>query len=185
MNHPSNIADLRNRCSQGEQFDYLFFWGHQAPKNGTINSSCLSQWYPSPFKIKGINYHTAEHWMMASKARLFSDNNSLDIILASTDPKTAKAQGRKVKNFDPKIWNDKSRYLVTEGNLAKFSQNKNLADFLLSTNQKIIVEASPFDKIWGIGLAASNEKAKNPNTWNGTNILGFALMDVRSIYKAS
>jgi hypothetical protein len=174
-----DIVELKNRCSQGEQFEYLYFWGHQDSKNGIVNSSCLSQWYPSNFIIDNISYPTAEHWMMACKARLFSDDQSLDLILNSNDPKTAKSLGRKVKNFDAEIWSNNCRSLVGRGNYEKFKQNKLLLDFLLDTGNKVLVEASPYDKIWGIGLNAQDERSKDPNTWNGTNLLGFVLMLVR------
>lgn len=116
---------------------------------------------------------------MVAKARLFDDDESLVQILKSTDPKTAKALGRKVKNFDGSVWDQNARRLVTEGNIAKFSQNKHLREFLLATGDTVLVEASPFDRIWGIGLKADDDRAKDPLTWQGQNLLGFALMDVR------
>jgi ribA/ribD-fused uncharacterized protein len=175
-----DLTELRRRCSQGEQFHYLFFWGHQPSKDGGITPSCLSQWYAALFEIEGVVYPTAEHWMMASKARVFSDDESLESILKSPDPKTAKALGRGVKNFLGDVWDANCRRLVTEGNVAKFGQNANLRDFLLATGNKVLVEASPYDRIWGIGLPATDERAKHPETWEGQNLLGFALMDVRA-----
>lgn len=117
--------------------------------------------------------------MMASKARLFGDDETLQQILECQDPKTAKALGRKVKDFDEDVWKSNCRQLVTEGNVAKFGQNESLRTFLLGTEDKVLVEASPFDRIWGFGLSVSNEKSKHPSTWLGQNLLGFALMDVR------
>ena len=175
-----DLAELRRRCAGGEQFRYLFFWGHQPSKDGRITQSCLSQWFAASFEIDGIAYPTAEHWMMASKARLFSDDESLGLILTSPDPKTAKALGRKVKGFDGDLWDANCRRLVTEGNVAKFGQNATLRGYLLSTENLVLVEASPYDRIWGIGLQATDEKAKHPDTWDGQNLLGFALMDVRT-----
>ncbi len=175
-----NLAELRRRCSQGESFDYLYFWGNQPSKDGRITQTCLSQWYAAPFEIEGVVYPTAEHWMMASKARLFSDNESFERILQSSDPKTAKALGRTVKNFDGEVWNANARRLVTEGNLAKFGQNAALRVYLLGTGSQVLVEASPYDRIWGIGLKATDDKAKHPDTWEGENLLGFALMDARA-----
>lgn len=171
--------ELRRRCADGESFEYLFFWGHQLPTDGIVTSSCLSQWYPAPFEIDGIKYPTAEHWMMAAKARLFGDGAMLKEILAAPDPKAAKALGRKVQNFDDDLWKSNCRKLVVQGNIAKFSQNKELKKFLLSTGDKVIVEAAPRDQIWGIGMGKDNPKALNPATWRGQNLLGFALMDVR------
>ncbi|MEX1026488.1 MAG: NADAR family protein [Candidatus Paceibacterota bacterium] len=173
------LETLRQRCSDGEQFDYLFFWGHQPSKSGTVTKSWFSQWFAAPFTIDGTLYPTAEHWMMASKARLFGDEEVLNQILQAPDPKAAKALGRKVKNFDDVVWKENARRLVTEGNLAKFSQNPDLKQFLIETGDAVIVEASPCDKIWGIGLKADDERAQSPETWQGENLLGFALMDVR------
>jgi ribA/ribD-fused uncharacterized protein len=178
-----DLASLRKRCADGEKFRFLFFWGHQPSRDGRITASCLSQWYEASFEIAGVVYSTAEHWMMASKARLFSDDGTLHAILESVDPKTAKALGREVKNFDDESWNENCRRLVTEGNIAKFSQNKELGDFLLATGDQVIVEASPYDRIWGIGLKADDERAKHPDTWQGQNLLGFALMDVRDAFR--
>jgi ribA/ribD-fused uncharacterized protein len=180
-----DLTELRRRCSKGEEFRYLFFWGHQPASDGSITQTCLSQWYAASFKVDDVVYPTAEHWMMASKARLFADNESIQQILEAHDPKTAKALGRQVKNFDDKIWNETCRRLVTEGNVAKFSQNEVLRAFLLSTGDHVLVEASPFDRIWGIGLAAKDDKAKHPATWQGQNLLGFALMDVRATLSRS
>lgn len=170
---------LRRRCDAGETFQYMFFWGHQPSKDGTTTKSCLSQWYAASFTVNGIHYPTAEHWMMAAKARLFGDEEMLAEILEADSPKTAKALGRKVRDFDNDIWKGNARRLVTEGNVAKFSQNADLREYLMSTGTAVLVEASPRDCIWGIGLGAANERAQDPRTWRGQNLLGFALMDVR------
>src|SRR4051794_19308895 len=94
-----DLTELRRLCSAGEQYRYIVFWGHQPSKDGQITQTCLSQWYAAPFEIERVRYPTAEHWMMASKARLFADKESLHQILEAADPKTAKALGRQVKNF--------------------------------------------------------------------------------------
>src|SRR5689334_20836824 len=125
-----DLTELRRRVAQGEEFEFLFFWGHQPSEDGTITKSCLSQWFPAPFEIGGISYPTAEHWMMASKARLFGDDEMLAKILEAAGPKTAKALGRKVRNFDGAVWSANCRRLVTEGNVAKFSQNADMGAFL-------------------------------------------------------
>lgn len=116
---------------------------------------------------------------MAGKARLFGDLEILEQILKAPEPKTAKALGRKVRGFDDQLWKANARRIVTEGNLAKFGQNESLKAFLLGTGSQILVEASPSDRIWGIGLGSSDPRANDPATWLGTNLLGFALMDVR------
>lgn len=102
--------------------------------------------------IDGVLYPTAEHWMMASKARMFGDTEALEQIPVAPDPKSAKALGRQVKNFEEAVWKASARRLVTEGNIAKFQQNLPLRDFLLSTGDAVLVEASPRDWIWGIAL---------------------------------
>ncbi len=118
--------------------------------------------------------------MMAGKARLFGDDETLERILQSPDPEKAKKLGRQTKNFDPNVWKEHCRQIVTEGNAAKFSQNEDLRAYLLGTEDQVIVEASPHDQIWGIGLKATDEKAKHPDTWQGRNLLGFCLMEVRA-----
>jgi ribA/ribD-fused uncharacterized protein len=116
---------------------------------------------------------------MAGKARLFNDHEILEQILKAETPNQAKSLGRKVRNFDPKIWNENKYEIVKQGNFLKFSQNEKFKEFLLSTDDTILVEASPYDKIWGIGMLETNAKAKDPTQWNGENLLGFALMEVR------
>ena len=179
MTLPLHRQDLVERIAAGEQFEYFFFWGHTPPKDGSINKSCLSQWYASGFEVDGVNYRTAEHWMMAGKARLFGDDEMLENILNAPDPKSAKAFGRKVCDFDPDRWSSECEEIVRIGSLAKFTQNDDLRDFLLSTGDTILVEAAPRDTIWGIGLGAQNERAVDPAKWRGRNLLGFVLIDVR------
>lgn len=170
--------DLITRAQAGEPLDYLFFWGHRPSKDGRITKTCLSQWWPSPFTVAGTPYATAEHWMMAKKAELF-DPEKLPEILAAPTPEAAKALGRKVRNFDADRWAADRFALITEGNRHKFAQNLELAAWLRETGTQILVEASPVDAIWGIGLAADHPDAPHPARWPGLNLLGFALMAVR------
>ena len=123
--------------------------------------------------------------MMAAKARMFNDTESLEQILAAPTSAEAKAIGRQVKNFDDATWKANARGIVTEGNIAKFEQNKELREFLLATGDAVLVEASPRDCIWGIGLGQDIPKAQHPDTWRGQNLLGFALMDVREELRRS
>jgi ribA/ribD-fused uncharacterized protein len=174
-----NIQNLIKSIEAGEKQKYLFFWGHQPPKDGSITKTCFSQWWQSPFEVNGVKYVTAEHWMMAKKAELFGDNDILSKILNAKSPAEAKKLGRLVKNFDPKTWDENKFEFVVEGNFHKFSQHDNLKEFLLNTNNRIIVEASPVDKVWGIGMAADHPHIENPRLWKGENLLGFALMEVR------
>ena len=175
------IKNLQAEKAQGKKRNFLFFWGHQPARDGSINQSCLSQWWEQPFEIKGISYPTAEHWMMAGKARLFKDQEILAQIIVAKHPHQAKKLGRKVRNFDQKIWEANRYEIVLEGNIAKFEQNEALQTYLKSTKDSIMVEASPYDKIWGIGMKKDNPKAQDMATWNGLNLLGFALMEVREL----
>ena len=162
--------------------DFLFFWGHHG-KQGKITKSCLSQWYPCKFTVNGIHYNCAEQFMMAEKARLMRDEETREKILASTDPEEIKALGRQVRNFDEYRWQKHRMEIVVTGNLHKFIDNEDLKNFLLNTGDKILVEASPYDTVWGIGMKEDNMDCLNPRLWKGENLLGFALMDVRNKLK--
>lgn len=176
---PSTIEALRTRASRGERFEYLHFWGHRPRTDGAVSAACFSQWYASPFAIGGVRYPTAEHWMMAEKARLFGDEVALANVLAKGDPGAAKAAGRGVNGFDDARWRQHREEIVFRGNFAKFDQHPALRAFLLATGDRVLVEASPVDAIWGIGLAATDPQAQDPLQWRGLNLLGFALMRVR------
>lgn len=179
-----NVYDLQTLIHQfqrKQKIKFLFFWGHRESPNGEITSSCFSQWWASPFVVDGVKYPTAEHWMMAQKALLFNDLESYQKIINAKSPAEAKTLGRAVKNFNEEVWNTHRFDIVVNGNLAKFTQNEALKNYLINTGKRILVEASPVDRIWGIGLTADSEKAKNPMLWNGLNLLGFALMKVRDL----
>ncbi|MES1909599.1 MAG: hypothetical protein MHM6MM_002313 [Cercozoa sp. M6MM] len=125
-------------------------------------------------------YTSAEQYMMAEKARLFGDYSMRRQILAVNNPRKQKALGRKVRDFDAQMWHEQGLDIVTQGNFLKFSQNEHLAQALLETGDKTIVEASPYDTIWGIGMHFDDPDAIDPSKWRGTNLLGQALMRVRS-----
>jgi hypothetical protein len=163
-----------------EGLEFVFFWGHRAPAGGGVGPSCMSQWWPASFAVDGVEYATAEHFMMAEKARLFGDPAMADRVVAAEGPQEAKALGREVSGFDADVWKAHRFEIVVRGNLAKFSQNPPLAEYLAGTGDAVIVEASPRDTIWGIGLGADNPRARQPEQWRGLNLLGFALMEVRS-----
>jgi ribA/ribD-fused uncharacterized protein len=158
---------------------YLFFWGHRPTADGLVSKSCFSQWFEAPFLIDGERYATAEHFMMAEKARLFGDSETRQRVLAARTPAEAKKLGRGVKNFDEAAWLAERFQIVVAANRAKFSQNPPMAEFLARTGEQVLVEASPVDAIWGIGLAADHADAAHPMRWPGFNLLGFALMQVR------
>jgi ribA/ribD-fused uncharacterized protein len=174
-----NTQELIATIAAGHTAKYIFFWGHTPPQDGSTNQSCLSQWFSSPFTVGKHTYRTAEHYMMAAKARLFNDQDILQEILAATNPGAAKALGRQVQNFDHKIWEQHCFHIVTQASFFKFSQNPTLQNYLLTTRGRVLVEASPQDKIWGIGLAGNDPAAEDPKRWQGRNLLGFALMAAR------
>lgn len=163
---------------RGKQFGYVLFWGH-AEKSGKVTKACLSQWYPCVFTDDTRQYHSAEQYMMSEKALLMKDFPVRDQILNTTDPKKIKSLGRSVRNFNQKLWDSNKSEIVIQGNFLKFSQNQNLCNFLIETGNCVLVEASPYDTIWGIGMSADDPDARNPQRWKGANLLGFALMKVR------
>lgn len=165
-------------CSEPVKF--LFFWGHSARPDALPGPFCLSQWFPAPFEIASVCYPTAEHYMMAEKARLFHDRAHLEQILASSNPGQAKALGRKVAGFDSAVWEKHAWGAVVAGNMAKFTQNPLLGEYLVQTGDRVLVESSPQDRIWGIGLPQDDPRAADPAQWEGENLLGFALMEVRA-----
>jgi len=174
---------IQKRYNEGENLRYIFFWGHHPSKNGIITKSCLSQWYDCKFTVDGTQYSTAEQYMMSQKAVLFGDIEVNEEIMKAGHPNEYKALGRKIRSFDPAIWDKSKTDIVIKGNTAKFSQNPELKKFLLSTGDRVLVEASPYDRIWGIGMNAQTGNPENPFNWNGENLLGFCLMEVREILK--
>ncbi|WP_336051792.1 NADAR family protein [Streptomyces sp. CA2R101] len=176
---PRSVEELCRATAAGERVKYVHFWGHSPRRDGSLGASCFSQWWPSPFTVDGVRYATAEHWMMAGKARLFDDAEAERRVLAAGHPKQAKDAGRRVRGFDEETWRHHRFGLVVEGSVHKFGQDAALRDFLLGTNSRVLVEASPMDRIWGIGLAADDERAADPARWQGLNLLGFALMEAR------
>ena len=157
--------------------EYVFFWSHRP--SAKITKTCFSQWFERDFNADNFTYKCAEQYMMAQKAKLFGDEEIFQRILEAKTPKTMKDLGRMVKDFDPNVWNQHKFNIVVAGNLAKFSQNEDLKEFLLSTGNKVLVEASPYDNVWGIQLKATDPRATDPAQWQGENLLGFALMQVR------
>lgn len=174
-----DLAQLQQLSRTGQRPKYLFFWGHRPEADGSIGKGCLSQWWGASFVVDGILYPTAEHFMMAEKARLFEDAEALEHILEAKSPGAAKRFGRQVRGFDEDAWEAAREGIVVRANVAKFEQNAALGSFLRATGDRVLVEASPRDRIWGIGLAKEDPRAQNPLQWRGLNLLGFALMEVR------
>ncbi|MEU9402617.1 NADAR family protein [Streptomyces sp. NPDC048242] len=179
MGKIQGLDTLIDEVRAGARVKYLHFWGHRPRPDGTAGAGCLSQWWPAPFTVDGVEYATAEHWMMAAKARLFEDAEAERQVLASAHPAQAKKAGRLVRGFDEAIWARERFGIVVEGSVHKFAAHDELRAFLLGTGERVLVEASPVDRVWGIGLAADDERAGDPERWRGPNLLGFALMAAR------
>ena len=172
-------AQIQQEAANGKTHDLCLFWGHQPAKDGSITKSCFSQWWKEKFMYVVTHYFCMEQFMMEQKAKLFEDGEIRKQILECQDPAEIKKLGRKVQNFDQALWDTAKYTIVLNGNWCKFSQNRALRDFLLSTGDSILVEASPYDGVWGIRLPANSPDAQNPLKWRGENLLGFALMEVR------
>jgi len=174
-----DIASLLRARDAGEPLQFLYFWGHRSRRGRPPGKEVLSQWYMASFTHDGVHYASAEHWMMAEKARLFGDDAALQAVLAAPTPAAAKKEGRQVAGFSPEGWAAHCVDIVVRGNVLKFAQNPALLAYLLSTGPLVLVEAAPNDAIWGIGMAQDAEGVGDPRRWRGTNLLGFALMEAR------
>ncbi len=179
MNKHYNIDWLTERFDNGDNLKFLYFWGHTKKHNKEIGNFCFSQWYESPFKLNGLTYKTTEHWMMAHKAKLFDNSELIEKIIDCDKPGEAKELGRQVINFDDQTWIKNRFDIVRLGNIHKFNQNKDLGDYLIKTGDRILVETSPVDTIWGIGLTKDSQDIDNIYSWRGLNLLGFVLMETR------
>jgi ribA/ribD-fused uncharacterized protein len=147
---------------------HVFFYG-----------SCYSQWAMRNIQIGSLTYNCAEQYMMSQKAKLFEDDHACHMIMMSEDPAEQKAWGKKVKNFNQEKWEEVCRGVVYAANYAKFTQHHDWRLQLLMTGDKVIVEASPTDRIWGVGLSALDLRIRDPENWRGDNWLGEAIMQVR------
>lgn len=181
------IKSIRER----EEIGFTFFWETKNP---------FSHWHKSIFSSsylfhQGINanqreylknsfperldFSTVEQFMMYHKAIIFLDREVANNIMQTSNPRKIKELGRQVKNYDDDVWKYYRSNVVYEGNKAKFTQNPNLIDTLAETIGTTLVEASPNDKIWGIGLAENNPLAQKRETWQGKNLLGEILTLLR------
>ena len=158
----------------------LFFWGH-TESGSNVTKACLSNFYPCKFEFNGKTFNFSEQCFMYQKAILFNDFEIAEQVLNETDVRKIKALGRRVKNFNNELWDKHKEDFMFNACYAKFSQNDKLKDFLLSTGNHEIVEASPVDNIWGIGFSSDNAMG-NIDKW-GQNLLGKTLMKVRTILK--
>ena len=147
---------------------YVFFW------NGIY-----SQWYPSPVVIDGMEFNCMEQWMMWNKAKLFEDDEVADLIMSTLRPSKQKELGRTVIGFNKEKWDAVAYDIVVKGNYEKFTQHKDLQEELLKTKDSILVEASPYDTIWGIGMGKNSPGIENEKNWKGLNLLGKAITEVK------
>jgi ribA/ribD-fused uncharacterized protein len=177
---PRSLPDLLALTATGRRVEFLFFWGHRPQPDGSAGPGCLSQWWPAPFDVDGIRYASAEHYMMVGKARLFGDDAIAERMLSTPQPEAVKALGRQVRGFDATVWEAHCFDIVVAGNTAKFGRHADLGRYLAGTGDRVLVEASPLDRVWGIGLAAADPRAHDPARWRGRNLLGFALMQARA-----
>lgn len=149
---------------------YYYFWETKHP---------FSQWHKCSFELEDKIFTSAEQYMMYGKAMLFGDKKTATKILQTNNVREQKQLGRQVVDFNKEIWDLNAPTIVYRGNKEKFKQNNEFLDLLLSTKGKTIVEASPDDTIWGIGLTKDQEEAKSIFTWKGTNWLGIVLTELR------
>jgi len=157
---------------------HIYFWG-----------GYLSQWFKSRFNayiddyFGHVTFETAEQYMMFMKAHVFKDKKAMLELMSCSDPKKCKEIGRRVQGFDQEIWDKVSFDIVVNGNFHKFQQNFILYDKLYATGDKILVEASPYDRIWGVGLKEDDPRILDDKNWLGENRLGKALMSARTMLK--
>ncbi|XP_072173146.1 N-glycosidase YbiA-like [Diadema setosum] len=167
---PEERGAIRDDSKKKQKKEFTFFYTSESP---------FSQFHPANFEVDGVQYTCAEMYMMHQKAVLFGDTAIAERILVASKPGAMKALGRKVQNFDDDVWKEHRVKIVKKGNLAKFSQNEDLKERLMATKGTTLVEASPRDRIWGIGLGKDNPKALSKDTWRGQNLLGYILTEVR------
>ena len=149
---------------------FVFFWKERSP---------FSQWHRCDFIINGIRFNCAEQYMMYQKAILFGDEQAAERILKANHPRKQKALGRQIRGYREDIWKANRETIVYDANYAKFIQNPDLKRTLLDTAGRTLVEASPVDRIWGIGLDKNHPDAKNREKWRGLNLLGEILTKLR------
>lgn len=164
----------------GTRLKYLPFWDHTPPADGSVGAHVLSQWFEVAFDLDGVRYASAEHAMMAGKARLFGDDEALAKVVVAASPGEAKALGREVRGYVDTVWEAHRSEIVAAANVAKFGQHAALRDYVVGTGDRVLVEASPQDRIWGIGMGRDHPDVERPSRWLGLNLLGFALMEARA-----
>lgn len=150
--------------------DYIFFWG---------DNDVFSNFYNTSFEYHGINVDSSEQAFMMEKAWAFKDTEIARDIYHARSAQEAKKLGRQVRNYDDAVWSRIRYDKMVKVLRVKFSDS-DLTEKLLATGNRILVEASPYDKIWGVGLSEATPKVLDPKNWQGQNLLGKALMQVRA-----
>lgn len=153
----------------------------------------LSQWWASKFTVDGVEYNCAEQYMMAMKAKLFGDHATLEKIMNARGPwntqgefnaypRDQKEFGRRVENFEFAKWDAVNMDIVFRANAARYQNDEQFWEMLRHTGDRLIVEASPYDTVWGIGLDVDHPDAFNKVAWRGENRLGRVLTSVRDCF---
>ena len=173
------MEELIQQVSSDKRVKFLHFWGHAPRRDGSIGPSCLSQWWPSPFVVDGVRYADGGALDDGGQGTAVRRRGGRAAGAHGDQPGAAKRAGRLVRGFDDAIWERERFAIVRSGSVHKFGQHAELRDYLLGTGDRVLVEASPLDRVWGIGLAADDERAQDPARWRGLNLLGFALMEAR------
>lgn len=151
--------------------EFTFFYRSASP---------FSNWFSCSFRDDdGVVYNCSEQYMMAEKAKLFGDDSTAKKILAALHPWEQKSLGRTISNFDKKTWEDNAKKIVYRGCYFKFTQNAALLDKLIETTGTLLVEASPTDTVWGIGMSENDPNCHDQTKWKGSNWLGEVLTELR------
>ena len=170
-NGKDQVTAATEHDKEDEKTRFHFFWETESP---------FSQWHRSRYTLNGFSYSCAEQGMMHGKALLFDDQEVAALVLQTNNPRKIKSLGRKVQGFDEKVWEQNRWKIVYENSVAKFTQNAHMRKALLSTQPNcLLVEASPSDRIWGIGLVEAEARQLPPSQWKGLNLLGQILTQVR------
>ena len=174
------VEDLIEVQKSGVRLKFVFFWSHRGGRAGELSAAVFSQWWPVQFSAAGKAFGSAEQYMMWRKADLFGDRVRADAILQARSAAQAKDLGRTVRGFDEAVWERHRVEIVVTGSVLKFGSDPALCAYLVGTGSRVLAEASPRGRIWGIGLAKDSEFAERPECWPGLNLLGFALMEARA-----
>lgn len=176
-----DLTWLKRQYDNGRKPEFLFFADTPLEAVEFPGSEVLTQWFPSAFVVDGDEYRHPAHWMMVQKARLFGDNDGAAELLSMDKDEDIVARGKQILGFEQEQWDERRYDIVLQGNFHKFSQHRSLKAYISGTHPRVLTEANPNDRIWGIGLRENAPGAMNPHQWRGLNLLGFALMEVRDL----